>query len=62
MLCIKNASTIIFDEATSALDNETEIKVMDAIHDLGKDITVLIIAHRLSTLKNCSLVIDLDQL
>ena len=58
----KNASTIIFDEATSALDNETEIKVMDAIHDLGKDITVLIIAHRLSTLKNCSLVIDLDQL
>lgn len=58
----KNASTIIFDEATSALDNETEIKVMDAIHDLGTDITVLIIAHRLSTLKNCSLVIDLDQL
>jgi ATP-binding cassette, subfamily B, bacterial PglK len=58
----KNASIIIFDEATSALDNETENKVMDAIHDLGKDITLLIIAHRLSTLKNCSLVIDLDQL
>ena len=57
----KNASVIIFDEATSALDNETEIKVMDAIHELGKDITVLIVAHRLSTLENCSLVIDLDQ-
>ena len=58
----KKASVIIFDEATSALDNETEIKVMDAINDLGKDITLLIIAHRLGTLENCDLIIDLDKL
>ena len=58
----KKASVIVFDEATSALDNKTEVKVMDAINDLGKDITLLIIAHRLSTLENCSLIIDLDNL
>ena len=58
----KKASVIIFDEATSALDNETEIKVMDAINDLGKDITLLIIAHRLGTLENCDLIIDLGKL
>jgi ATP-binding cassette, subfamily B, bacterial PglK len=58
----KKAPVIIFDEATSALDNETEIKVMDAINDLGKDITLLIIAHRLGTLENCDLIIDLGKL
>ena len=58
----KKASIIIFDEATSALDNETEVKVMDSINNLGKDITVLIIAHRLSTLENCDFIIDLDNI
>jgi ATP-binding cassette, subfamily B, bacterial PglK len=56
----KNADVIIFDEATSALDGETELAVMDAIEELSNDLTILIIAHRLSTLKTCTEVVDLD--
>ena len=55
----KQADVIIFDEATSALDNETEQAVIQAIEDLSKDLTVLIIAHRLSTLKSCTQIIEL---
>lgn len=55
----KNADVIIFDEATSALDNETEQAVMDAIESLGEDLTILIIAHRLTTLKKCTQIIEL---
>jgi len=55
----KQARVIIFDEATSALDNETEKAVMQSIDSLSKDITLLIIAHRLTTLKNCSRIIEL---
>jgi ATP-binding cassette subfamily B protein len=57
----KKASIIIFDEATSALDNETEKVVMEAIRNLGKDLTLIIVAHRLTTLKNCSQIIELDK-
>jgi len=57
----KKANVLIFDEATSALDNETEREVMDAIEALGKEITVLIIAHRLTTLKGCDKIIKLGQ-
>lgn len=56
----KQANVIIFDEATSALDGETEKAVMQAIESLGNELTVLIIAHRLTTLKNCSLVVELS--
>jgi ABC-type bacteriocin/lantibiotic exporter with double-glycine peptidase domain len=55
----KQADVIIFDEATSALDNETEQAVMQAIEGLSKDLTLLIIAHRLSTLKNCTQIVEL---
>jgi ABC-type bacteriocin/lantibiotic exporter with double-glycine peptidase domain len=55
----KQADVIIFDEATSALDNETEQAVMQAIEGLSKDITLLIIAHRLTTLKNCTQIVAL---
>lgn len=55
----RRADVIIFDEATSALDNETEQAVMNAIEGLSKDLTLLIIAHRLTTLKNCSQVVEL---
>ena len=55
----KRADVIIFDEATSALDNETEQAVMNAIESLGDDITILIIAHRLTTLKNCTQIVEL---
>jgi ATP-binding cassette, subfamily B, bacterial PglK len=57
----KKANVLIFDEATSALDNETEQEVIKAIGDLGKEITVLIIAHRLTTLKGCDKILKLDQ-
>jgi len=55
----KKAEVIIFDEATSALDNETEEAVMESIDGLGKNLTILIIAHRLTTLKNCSQIVEL---
>jgi ABC-type multidrug transport system fused ATPase/permease subunit len=57
----KQADVLIFDEATSALDNETEQAVMDAIEDLSEDITILIIAHRLTTLKKCDQIIKLEE-
>jgi ATP-binding cassette, subfamily B, bacterial PglK len=55
----KQAEVIIFDEATSALDNETEQAVMQSIESLGEDLTLLIIAHRLTTLKNCTQIVEL---
>ncbi|MEI7429416.1 MAG: ABC transporter ATP-binding protein [Betaproteobacteria bacterium] len=55
----KKADVIIFDEATSALDNETEQAVMQAIESLSEDLTLLIIAHRLTTLKNCTQIVEL---
>jgi ATP-binding cassette subfamily B protein len=55
----KKADVIILDEATSALDNKTETEVMQAIENLSKDITILIIAHRLTTLKNCTQIVEL---
>jgi len=57
----KQASVLIFDEATNALDNETEKAVLESIEDLGKDLTILIIAHRLSTLKDCSQIVELSK-
>ncbi|TGM89524.1 ABC transporter ATP-binding protein [Leptospira levettii] len=56
----KNASVIVFDEATSALDHETEKAVMEAIDGLGKDLTILMIAHRLSTVENCDMIVRLE--
>jgi ABC-type multidrug transport system fused ATPase/permease subunit len=56
----KQADVIIFDEATSALDNSTEQAVMQAIEGLSDDLTILIIAHRLTTLKNCTHIIELS--
>lgn len=55
----KRANVIMFDEATSALDNETEAAVMQAVETLGRDITILIIAHRLTTLKKCDQIVEL---
>lgn len=57
----KKADVIIFDEATSALDNDTEQAVMNAIESLSKDVTILIIAHRLTTLKNCTQIVELNE-
>jgi len=57
----KQADVIIFDEATSALDTTTEQSVMQAIEGLNKDLTVLIIAHRLTTLKNCTQIVEIGE-
>ena len=56
----KQANVIVFDEATSALDNETERAVMDAIDHIGRESTILIIAHRLTSLAGCDRVIELE--
>jgi ATP-binding cassette, subfamily B, bacterial PglK len=58
----KKAPVIIFDEATSALDTSTENNVMEAINNLSKDITILIVTHRPSSLEGCTQIIDLDKL
>ena len=52
---------LILDEATSALDNQTEQAVMDAVNNLGKNITIILIAHRLNTVKNCDIIFKLDK-
>jgi ATP-binding cassette, subfamily B, bacterial PglK len=51
-----NPKVLILDEATSALDHQTEQVVMDAINNLNKDITIIIITHRLNTVKNCDTI------
>jgi ABC-type multidrug transport system fused ATPase/permease subunit len=56
-----NPRVLILDEATSALDNETEQTVMNAINNLGKDITIILIAHRLNTVKNCDIIFKLEK-
>ena len=56
----KQATVLVFDEATSALDHGTEQAVMEAIEGLSADLTILIIAHRLTTLKNCTQIIELN--
>jgi ATP-binding cassette subfamily B protein len=57
----KQADILVLDEATSALDNATEAAVMQAIDALGSGMTVLIIAHRLSTLRGCDQIIELGK-
>ena len=56
-----NPKVLILDEATSALDNNTEKQVMNEIKKLEKDITLVMIAHRLSTVKECDSIILLEK-
>ena len=56
----KQASVLVFDEATSALDNATEQSVMDAIEGLSSDLTILLIAHRLTTVQRCDNIVELE--
>jgi len=55
----KRASVLVFDEATSALDNSTEQSLMNAINELDRELTILLIAHRLTTVQNCDHIIEL---
>lgn len=54
----KQAAVLVLDEATSALDQATESEVMEAIHALSPELTIVMIAHRLSTLENCERLIN----
>ena len=57
----RQSKVLVFDEATSALDSSTEQSVMAAIEELNRDLTVLIIAHRLTTVKSCDFIIELEK-
>ena len=57
----KQASVLVLDEATSALDNATEQSVIDAIEGLDRELTILLIAHRLTTVKHCDCIVELEQ-
>ncbi len=56
----KQASVLVLDEATSALDDETESAVMAAINRLSRDLTVISIAHRVTTLRGCDRIVRLQ--
>ncbi|MBV7433084.1 ABC transporter ATP-binding protein/permease [Dermabacteraceae bacterium TAE3-ERU5] len=56
----RNPSLLVLDEATSALDNETEKKITDTIDSLSGGVTVVVVAHRLSTVKNVDQVVYLE--
>ncbi|THB73278.1 MAG: ABC transporter ATP-binding protein [Gammaproteobacteria bacterium] len=56
----KQANVIVFDEATSALDNKTEKSVMESINSLGRDITIIMVAHRITTLQSCDTIVELN--
>jgi ATP-binding cassette subfamily B protein len=52
---------LVLDEATSALDDVTEASIINAVQRLGRNYTVLMIAHRLTTLRDCDVIYRLDQ-
>jgi ABC-type multidrug transport system fused ATPase/permease subunit len=56
-----NHKILILDEATSSLDSQTEKAVMDAIYTLNKKITIILIAHRLTTVKNCDIIFLMEK-
>ena len=57
----REPSLLILDEATSALDDETEKKLMNAIYKQAKDMILIIVAHRLSTLQSCNKIIKIEK-
>ena len=56
----KQVTVLVFDEATSALDNATEQEVMNAIEGLNRDLTIVIVAHRLTTVKRCDSIFEIS--
>jgi len=56
----KQANVLILDEATSALDSKTEESVIESIKAFSDDITVMMIAHRVTTLRDCDYIVELD--
>ncbi len=60
-ILLKNSKVIVLDEATSALDNESQSNIVKAIDDLKKDHTIIIVAHRLSTIVDADTIMVLDK-
>ena len=58
---LKNPKLLILDEATSALDNVTEMQIQSSLEELSKGRTVIVVAHRLSTVKNADEIIVIDK-
>ena len=58
-LFLKNPPILILDEATSALDNTTELMIQEALNKLSQNRTTLVVAHRLSTIKNADQIVVL---
>ena len=56
----KGANVLVFDEATSALDDITEKKIMETLYSLDNSLTIILIAHRLTTIKDCDKLIKLN--
>ena len=57
----RNAKVLVLDEATSALDNKTEHDILQALDIVGRRCTTVVIAHRLSTVKKCDLIFEIQQ-
>ena len=57
----RDPDVLVLDEATSALDNDTEAEVMKAVNGLKGSKTVIMIAHRISTIKNCDRIYEVKQ-
>lgn len=57
----REPEVLIFDEATSALDNETEARLMETIHQVSQNRTVIMIAHRLTTLQECDRIVVIEK-
>ena len=58
---IKKPKILILDEATSALDSKSEFELQEELNLLNKDMTIIIVAHRLSTIKNCNIILVVDK-
>lgn len=56
----KNASVMVLDEATSALDEKIEREVMNSLYSIDEEVTFLIVAHRISTLDGCDIILELN--
>ena len=56
----KNSKVIVFDEATSALDSNTESSLIEALNNLQNELTIVMVAHRISTLKSCDRIIRIE--
>ncbi|MFM9127753.1 MAG: ATP-binding cassette domain-containing protein, partial [Solirubrobacterales bacterium] len=57
----RRPSVLVLDEATSALDNETERKISEALNSLHGQLTTVVIAHRLSTVRSCDRIVYLEE-